>query len=70
MPKSIEDLIERFEFYPPPSRGNIIKVGVVSYKDKMYISFGSLTKTTEIEKIFFRKIRKMNIPIKIETNRE
>lgn len=70
MPKSIEHLIERFEFYPPPSRGNIIKVGVVSYKDKLYISFGSLTKNTEIEKIFFRKIRKMNIPVKIETNRE
>ncbi|WP_341876987.1 hypothetical protein [Defluviitalea saccharophila] len=70
MPKSIEDKIERFEFYPPPSRGNIIKIGVGSYKDKIYISFGSLTKATEIEKIFFRKIRKMNIPVKIETNRE
>jgi len=70
MPKSIENKIERFEFYPPPSRGNIIKLGVVSYKDKIYISFGSLTKTTEIEKIFFRKIRRMNIPVKIETNRE
>lgn len=70
MPKSIENLIERFEFYPPPSRGNIIKLGVISYKDKLFISFGSLTKITEIEKIFFRKIRKLNIPIKIETNRE
>jgi len=70
MPKSIESLIERFEFYPPPSRGNIIKAGVISYRDKIYISFGSLTKATEIEKIFFRKIRRMNIPVKIETNRE
>lgn len=68
MPKEIEDLIERFEFYPPPSKGNIIKIGVASYKDRIYISFGRLTKATEIEKIFFRKIRKMNIPVKIETN--
>ncbi|HOQ16195.1 MAG: hypothetical protein GX198_07815 [Epulopiscium sp.] len=70
LPKSIENLVERFEVYPPPSMGNIIKVTTISYKDKIYISFGSLTKNTEIEKIFFRKIRKMNIPVKIETNRE
>lgn len=70
LPESIEKLVERFEFYPPPSIGNIIKSGIISYNDKIYISFGSLAKTTEIEKIFFRKIRKMNIPVKIETNRE
>lgn len=68
MSKEIKDLIERFEFYPPPSRGNIIKAGVISYQNKLYISFGRLTKNTEIEKFFFRKIRKMNIPVKIETN--
>ncbi|GMQ58290.1 hypothetical protein AN1V17_26850 [Vallitalea sediminicola] len=68
MPSEIENLIERFEFYPPPSKGNIVKVGVSSYKEKIYISFGRLTKNTEIEKIFFRKIRKMNIAVKIETN--
>lgn len=68
MPKEIEKLIERFEFYPPPSKGNIIKMGVASYRDKIFISFGRLTEETEIEKIFFRKIRKMEIPVKIETN--
>jgi hypothetical protein len=68
LPKEIEHRIDRFEFYPPPSKGNIIKVGVISYKSKIYISFGSLTKNKEIEKIFFRKIRKLDIHVKIETN--
>ncbi|SHK02624.1 hypothetical protein [Paramaledivibacter caminithermalis] len=68
MPQEIEDYIERFELYPPPSQGNIIKVAAVSYRDKLYISFGKLTKNKIVEKIFFRKIRKMNIPVKIETN--
>ncbi|SHJ47616.1 hypothetical protein [Tepidibacter formicigenes] len=68
MPKEIENYIERFEFYPPPSQGNIIKVGVISYKDNLYITFGKLTNSKDVEKIFFRKIRKMNIPVKIETN--
>lgn len=68
MPKEIEEYIERFEFYPPPSQGNIIKVASISYGDKLYISFGKLTNSKDVEKIFFRKIRKMNIPVKIETN--
>ncbi len=70
LPPSIAHLVERLEFYPPPSRGNMLKVGVVTYSGHTYISFGSLTPTTELERLFFCKIRKMNIPIKIETNRE
>jgi NRPS condensation-like uncharacterized protein len=68
MPKEIEEYIERFEFYPPPSQGNIIKSAVISYRDRLYITFGKLTDTKDIERIFFRKLRKMNIPVKIETN--
>lgn len=68
MPKEIEQDIQRFEFYPPPSRGNKIKVGIISYNEKIFISFGRMTKITEIEKYFFRKIRKMGISVKIETN--
>ncbi len=68
MPAEIEDYIERFEVIPPPSQGNIIKVALISYKDKLYITFGKLTNNKDIERIFFRKIRKMNIPVKIETN--
>ncbi len=70
MPEPIDKRIERFEFYPPPSKGNVIKIGLTSYNDKVYISFGSLTENTEIEKLFFRKIRGMGIAVKIETNRE
>lgn len=62
--------IEYVEFYPPPSRGNKIKAAVISFKDIMVISFGKLTKDTEIEKIFFRKLRKDGVRIKIHTNME
>jgi NRPS condensation-like uncharacterized protein len=68
LPREIEEYIERFEFYPPPSQGNIIKLASISYRDKLYISFGKLTNTKDVERIFFRKMRKMNIPVKIETN--
>lgn len=68
MPKEIEEYIDRFDLYPPPSQGNIIKVAVISYRDKLNITFGKLTNSNDVERIFFRKIRKMNIPVKIETN--
>lgn len=67
-PDAIAEKVERVEFYPPPSKGNKIKIGVVSYGTKMFLSFGNLTTEKEIEKIYFRKLRKRGIAIKIETN--
>lgn len=68
LPKEIEDLIDCFEVYPPPSKGNIIKVALMSYKDKIYITFGKLTDATDLERIYFRKLRELGIRIMIETN--
>ena len=68
MPKEIEDKINRFEFLPAPSTGVKTKAAVVSFGDNMYISFGRLIREAPIEKLFFRKMRKMGIQIKIESN--
>ncbi|MCM1991476.1 hypothetical protein [Oceanirhabdus seepicola] len=68
LPIEMEQHIERFDVYPPPSRGNKIKVTAISYKDNIHITFGKMTYRKDLEEIFFSKIRKMNIPIKIETN--
>ncbi|MCK4260470.1 MAG: hypothetical protein KAX49_15955 [Halanaerobiales bacterium] len=70
MPHELNDHIERFEAYPPPSTGNKIKMASISFKEHLYLSFGNLTKENEIERIFFRKLIKMNIPVKIETNKK
>lgn len=68
MPEEIRDFIKKVEIIPPPSVENKLKVVMLSYKDQTMLCFGSTTYNTEIEKIFFRNIRKMGIPIKIETN--
>ncbi|PKM51140.1 MAG: hypothetical protein CVV02_08300 [Firmicutes bacterium HGW-Firmicutes-7] len=68
LPKEIEEYVHKFEIFPPPSIENKIKLAIVTYKDKMMLCFGSTVYNTEIEKIFFRKIRKLGIPVKIETN--
>lgn len=64
----LEEHIEKIEAYPPPSEGNIVKVASLTYKDKMYITFGKLTAEKDLEKIFFSELRKMGIIAKIETN--
>lgn len=66
----IDEYIKSIHFYPPPSRDNKIKVGLISYKGKVQLTFGKLTEDTNLEKIFFRKIRKEGIRVKIETNME
>jgi len=68
MPDELKEHIDRFEFIPAPSTGLKTKAGFLSWGDKVYISFGRLIKDCPIERIFFRKMRKMGIPVKIENN--
>lgn len=70
VPSEIEQFIERFECYPPPSIGNKVKAMMISYKQHMYISFGNLSKDHMLEREFFRRIRELEIDVTIETNDE
>lgn len=68
MPSDIEQFIERFEFYPPPSIGNKVKAMMISYQDTLYFSFGNLSKDRLFEREFFQRVRKKGINVMIETN--
>lgn len=68
MPEEVRDRITGFEIFPPPSAGNKLKIVMASYGDKLYISFGKTTGEKDIERIFFRKLRKLGIPVRIEGN--
>lgn len=68
LPKEIEPFIDRMEVYPPPSKGSMIKVTIITIKGKSYISFGSIAMSREIEKHFFRHLRKMGLHVRVETN--
>lgn len=68
LPEEVGTHITGFRFIPNPNPVTKINFGVVSYKDEMALSFGSLTQYRLIEKLFFRKLRSLGIPITIETN--
>lgn len=68
-PGDMEELVERMEFIPASTTGLKTKTGIVSHREKLYISFGRLTEESPVEMYFFRKLRKMGISVKIENNR-
>lgn len=68
-PDIIESMIKKVEFIPPPSSICKVKLGVISFKDTIAITFGSVMKETDLEKVFFRKLRSHGIIAEIESNR-
>lgn len=68
-PDEISEKIKKVDFIPPPSSICKIKLGVISYKDKLSITFGSIVKESELERLFFTKLKSHGIDVEIESNR-
>jgi len=69
LPAEIKPYVRSLQVFPAPSAQSRLKLVAVSYDGKIALSFGKTSGTTVIEKIFFRKIRQLGIPVKIETNK-
>lgn len=69
LPEEIEALVKSIEVFPPPSAESRLKLVMVSYNNQIALSFGKTAANTSIEQIFFGKLIKMGIPVKIETNK-
>lgn len=61
MPPGISPHIESFGFVPAPSKTTLTNAAVISWKDKLILSFGSLAQSRELEKLFFRKLRSLGL---------
>ena len=70
MPEPLSDYIKGFDFLPPPNPKYKISCTVISFQDRLSITFGRLIEESDIERLFFTKITKMGIHVKIETNKE
>jgi hypothetical protein len=67
MPAAFDERIERFEFVTVPNPDTRTSVGVISHRDLLYTTFGSLVRSREIERRFFSQLRALGVPVKIET---
>jgi len=67
-PDEMKEKVNRFDMIVGPCTFNPINIGVLSYKEKLYINVSDTVKEKNIQKIFFRHLVKEGIPVKIETN--
>jgi len=54
---------------PPPNKLTKVSCGIIGFNDRIAITFGNITRSRELEKLFFRFLTKENIPVTIIYNR-
>ena len=67
LPAAAAAFVERFDFLLSPTKGKT-NVAIVSWKGSLRIDFGTLSSSSEIERLFFTRLRRLGLPVKIETN--
>jgi hypothetical protein len=70
LPPALAAHVERFDFIPAPSSTLKTRASMVSWKDFLYISFGSLGRERELERLFFSRLAALGLPVKVECNLE
>jgi len=68
LPEGVAEHVERLDFLPAPSPYNKTSASVVSWGGRLYINFGSLAQSRELERLFFTRLRALGLPVKIECN--
>ncbi|MCX7725607.1 MAG: hypothetical protein N2053_02030 [Chitinispirillaceae bacterium] len=70
LPEAISENIEKIIFLTSPSHITKLTMGVAGFKDKITITFTSLTDSTELPRLFFTSLRGRGIITTIESNKE
>jgi len=59
--------VERFDFLPSPYV-NKSDIGVLSWKGFLHVSVGSMDSSRELERLFFTRLRKLGLHVRLECN--
>lgn len=60
--------VERVEFIPSPNPVNRTNLSMLGYNGFLFMNFGRVIRETDVEMGFFRRLVKLGIPVRIETN--
>ena len=69
LPEIMKSYVERFDFILTPQLTLPGNCSIISYKNKLYISFVRNINETKLERYFFTRLVKSGIHVKIESNR-
>ncbi len=70
VPENMKPFIERFDIYMGQPFSSRTNCAIASFEDILTINFASSIKEADIERLFFCKLIKDGIHVKIESNRE
>ncbi len=68
LPEEAREAIERFDFIPNPNPITKANVGIISYGEWTTITVGTQALYKDVERLFFSRLRKAGLAIRIETN--
>jgi hypothetical protein len=68
LPPDAREFIERFDFIPNPNPITKANVGIISYGEWTTITVGTQALYTDVERLFFTRLRKAGLTMRIETN--
>ena len=70
LPASIADRVRRIDFTLGPSKACKVHASFLSWGGTLYVNFGSLLLSREIERLFFVRLRRLGLPVHVECNLE
>ena len=70
LPEPLNAQVTRMECLMPPSRVTCGNLGTITWGDTIYANFGSLMKSREVERLSFKRLASLGIPVRIECNME
>jgi hypothetical protein len=68
LPGALASFAEKIEFIPTGTPVTKTNVAVVSFGDSLYVSFGSLLKERELERLFITRLVKLGLKARVESN--
>jgi NRPS condensation-like uncharacterized protein len=69
LPEEMEDMVDYFEIIPPPPNPKVkVSAAMISYKDKLRISFCNITQSCELERLILKHLSDTGIHVKLMNN--
>ncbi len=68
VPPGFAEHVDRIDFMLGPSRMNPVNAGIISYQDKLSITFTSTVAEAEVEQAFFRKLVSLGLHVHVMSN--
>jgi hypothetical protein len=70
MPPGFAPHIRTFGFIPAPSLTTMTNASVMSWNDTLFIDFGSLAQSRDLERLFFRRLRSLGLHVRVSCRLE